>query len=105
MIKYFFPTTETQPKPLLKQVTVLGITYKIVKLISEGGFAYVYQVKTSSDKHFALKHIAETSSDYTVKNELAIWAQLDHQNLCKMVASEGRDVVCELGKGTLVDYM
>jgi len=85
-------------------VTVDGVTYKCVKLISEGGFAYVYHIK-SGGKHFALKHIAETSSDRVVAKEIALWGELDHPNCCKMVASEGRNVVCELAQGTLVDYM
>lgn len=71
-------------------VTIGEKTLRLVKLIGEGGFSFVYLVKDSSDgKVYALKRIRAQDTEQLQKaiTEVDVHRQLDHPNLLPLIDS------------------
>ena len=68
-----------------------GRSYKVEKLLGEGGFAFVYLIRdTSSGRLFALKKILVTTGQdgiQTAMREVEAYRRLRHPNIIKLLDS------------------
>jgi serine/threonine kinase 16 len=81
-----------------------GRSYKIDKLLGEGGFSFVYLITdTSSGRRYALKKVLVTSGQEGVKmamREVEAYRRFKHPNIIKILDSAA--VQDEDGEGKII---
>lgn len=81
-----------------------GRSYRIVKLLGEGGFSFVYLIEdTSNGRFYALKKILVTSGQEGVKEamrEVEAYRRFRHKNIIKILDSAV--VQDEAGEGKII---
>lgn len=81
-----------------------GRSYRIVKLLGEGGFSFVYLIEdTSHGRFYALKKILVTSGQEGVKEamrEVEAYRRFRHKNIIKILDSAV--VQDEAGEGKII---